>query len=122
MKRPSNSEPYNILGTILALSARMKYRSRIEIMDSVLRSIRSGATKTHIMYRAYMSYAQLKEYLALLQERNLIAFDSQSQLFTLTEKGLKFLNTYETIEELVPNVVDRNVENKQAVTVDSFSY
>jgi len=122
LKRPSNSEPYNILGTILALSARMKYRSRIEIMDSVLRSIRSGATKTHIMYRAYMSYAQLKEYLALLQERNLIAFDSQSQLFTLTEKGLKFLNTYETIEELVPNVVDRNVENKQAVTVDSFSY
>src|SRR5579872_116531 len=100
----------------------MKYRSRIEIMDSMLRSIRSGATKTHIMYRAYMSYAQLKEYLALLQERNLIAFDSQSQLFTLTEKGLKFLNTYENSDELVAKDIDRNVENQQAVTIEPFSY
>ena len=47
----------------------MKYRSSTEIIDSMLRSIRSGATKTHIMYRAYMSYSQLKEYLKLLEER-----------------------------------------------------
>ena len=82
----------------------MKYRSSTEIIDSMLRSIRSGATKTHIMYRAYMSYSQLKEYLKLLEERQLIKCEPGSQLYVLTEKGLKFMNAYEKINELVPSV------------------
>jgi predicted transcriptional regulator len=82
----------------------MKYRSSTEIIDSMLRSIRSGATKTHIMYRAYMSYSQLKEYLKLLEESSLIKYDATSQLYLLTEKGLKFMNAYEKINELVPSI------------------
>jgi len=82
----------------------MKYRSSTEIIDSMLRSIRSGATKTHIMYRAYMSYSQLKEYLKLLEERELIKYESGSQLYVLTEKGLKFMNAYDKINELVPSI------------------
>jgi predicted transcriptional regulator len=82
----------------------MKYRSSTEIIDSMLRSIRSGATKTHIMYRAYMSYSQLKEYLKLLEERALIKYDAASQLYLLTEKGLKFMNAYERINELIPSI------------------
>jgi predicted transcriptional regulator len=81
----------------------MKYRSSTEIIDSMLRSIRSGATKTHIMYRAYMSYSQLKEYLKLLEERQLIKYEPGSQLYVLTEKGLKFMNAYDKINELVPS-------------------
>ncbi len=82
----------------------MKYRSSTEIIDSMLRSIRSGATKTHIMYRAYMSYSQLKEYLKLLEERQLIKYELGSQLYVLTEKGLKFMNAYDKINELVPSL------------------
>ena len=70
----------------------------------MLRSIRSGATKTHIMYRAYMSYSQLKEYLKLMEERQLIKYEPESQLYVLTEKGLKFMNVYEKINELVPSI------------------
>jgi predicted transcriptional regulator len=92
----------------------MKYRSSTEIIDSMLRSIRAGATKTHIMYRAYMSYSQLKEYLKLLEERQLITFDPGSQLYMLTEKGLKFMNAYDKINELVPSVNEGKtlVENR----------
>jgi predicted transcriptional regulator len=82
----------------------MKYRSSTEIIDSMLRSIRSGATKTHIMYRAYMSYSQLKEYLKLLEERQLIKYEQGSQLYMLTEKGLRFMNAYDKINELVPSI------------------
>ena len=81
----------------------MKYRSSTEIIDSMLRSIRSGATKTHIMYRAYMSYSQLKEYLKLLEGRQLITYEPGSQLYLLTEKGLKFMDAYDRINELVPS-------------------
>jgi len=89
---------------VMRIGGVMKYRSSTEIIDSMLRSIRSGATKTHIMYRAYMSYSQLKEYLKLLEERQLIRIEPGSQLYMLTEKGLKFMNAYEKINELVPSV------------------
>jgi predicted transcriptional regulator len=84
----------------------MKYRSNTEIIDTMLRSIKSGATKTSIMYRAYMSYAQLKEYLKLLESRQMITFETESQLYHITEKGLRFMNAYEKINELVPSVTD----------------
>ena len=50
----------------------MKYRSRTEIVSMILEAANGGATKTKIMYKAFLSYAQLKEYLSLLIENNLI--------------------------------------------------
>src|SRR5713226_9562406 len=94
----------------------MKYRSSTEIIDTMLRSIESGATKTHIMFKAYMSYGQLKEYLKLLQERDLISYEQSSQLFHITEKGLLFMNAFEMISELVPRTEERNSKEK-AVTI-----
>jgi predicted transcriptional regulator len=93
----------------------MKYRSSTEIIDSMLRSIGSGSTKTQIMYRSYLSFSQLKEYLKLLEERRLIAVDSATKLYTLTEKGLQFMNAYDRIQELVPNAGDREMRIQKSV-------
>ena len=41
----------------------MKYRSRTDIVSQILEAANGGATKTKIMYEAYLSYAQPKEYL-----------------------------------------------------------
>jgi predicted transcriptional regulator len=38
----------------------MKYRSRTEIVCNILDATNGGATKTKIMYFAFLSYAQLK--------------------------------------------------------------
>jgi predicted transcriptional regulator len=86
----------------------MKYRSSTEIIDSILHSVESGATKTHIMYRAYLSYSQLKDYLNLLKERDLIRYEEGSQLYHLSERGLRFINVYEEIKELIPTADERN--------------
>ena len=48
----------------------MKYRSRTEIVSMILEAANGGATKTRIMYKAFLSYAQLKEYLSVLIENN----------------------------------------------------
>jgi predicted transcriptional regulator len=84
----------------------MKYRSSTEIIDTILRSLDSGATRTRIMYKAYLSYSQLKEYLALLQERQLLKYEEGSQIYTITEKGLRFMNAYDDIRELVSGTSD----------------
>ncbi len=74
---------------------KLKQRSSIEIMSEILDAAneRSGVGKTKIMYRAFLSYSQLKEYLPVLTERGLLSFDTGSQTFRITKKGLKFLDT-----------------------------
>ncbi len=52
----------------------MKYRSRTEIVAMILEAANGGATKTKIMYKAFLSYAQLKEYLSVLIENDLIEY------------------------------------------------
>jgi predicted transcriptional regulator len=79
----------------------MKYRSRTEIVCKILDATNGGATKTKIMYAAFLSYAQLKEYLSVLIENNLIECHDGTQTFKTTEKGLNYLKMYREIGELL---------------------
>ncbi len=79
----------------------MKYRSRTDIVSQILESASGGATKTRIMYRAYLSHAQLKEYIAVLVENGLLEFEKDGQTYKTTSKGLVFLKTYNQIGGLM---------------------
>ena len=79
----------------------MKYRSRTGIVCNILDATNGGgATKTKIMYAAFLSYAQLKEYLSVLIENNLLEYSNGTQ-FKTTEKGLNYLKMYREIGELL---------------------
>ena len=82
----------------------MKYRSRTEIASRILESAMSGATKTKIMYRAFLSYAQLKEYLAVLEESGLLAYDKGEQIYKTTQKGLHFLNITNSLQGMMDGI------------------
>ena len=79
----------------------MKYRSRTEIVAMILDSTNGGATKTKMMYKAFLSYHQLKEYLLMLIENDLIEYLNGTQTFRTTEKGLRFLKMHNEIGELL---------------------
>lgn len=79
----------------------MKYRSRTEIISMILDSVTSGTTKTKIMYKAYLSYTQLKEYLSLLEESGMIGYENGSQIYRITDKGRKFLKLTLEIDDMV---------------------
>jgi predicted transcriptional regulator len=86
----------------------MKYRSRTEIVSMILDSASAGATKTKIMYKAYLSYTQLKEYLSYMESNELIKYEEGSQLYRITEKGRKVMHLYDEIGEMVsPTNADR---------------
>lgn len=70
----------------------MKYRSRTEIITSILQAAKDGASKTKIMYKAYLSYTLIVNYLKLLQENHMIRYDEGTHIYTTTERGLKFLD------------------------------
>ena len=79
----------------------MKYRSRTEIVGNILEAANGRATKTKIMYKAFLSYAQLKEYLSILIENNLIEYIGGTHQFKTTEKGLNYLKMHNEIGELL---------------------
>ena len=83
----------------------MKYRSRTEIVSMILEAANGGATKTKIMYKAFLSYAQLKEYLSVLIENNLLEYLEGSQTYKTTEKGLNLLKMHNEIAELLQTPV-----------------
>jgi len=83
----------------------MKYRSRTEIVSMILEAANGGATKTRIMYKAFLSYAQLKEYLSVLIENNLLEYLEGVQTYKTTEKGFNLLKMHNEIGELLQSPV-----------------
>ena len=81
----------------------MGNRSRTEIVAMILDAANEGGeTKTKIMYFAFLSYNQVKEYLSVLIENNLIEYLEGAHKFKTTEKGLFFLKMHNEIRKLLP--------------------
>jgi predicted transcriptional regulator len=57
------------------------------------------------MYNTFLSYNQLKEYLSVLIENNLIEYLEGTRTFKTTEKGLNYLKINEEIETLLQNTI-----------------
>ena len=79
----------------------VKYRSRTEIVAMILEAANGGATKTKIMYKAFLSYSQLKEYLSVMIKKNLLEYSDGTKTFRTTEKGLNLLKMHNEIDELL---------------------
>lgn len=74
---------------------RNRYRNRIEIVCQILKVANDGVIKKiGIMYKANISYTQLKEYVMVLTESDLLRYNLDTQTFKTTEKGLRFLEAY----------------------------
>ena len=81
----------------------MKYRSRSDIVGLLFDAANGGgATKTKLMYKAYLSFNQLREYLALLVENGLIEYEEGMRTYRTTEKGMRLLQIQNTMDEITP--------------------
>jgi predicted transcriptional regulator len=64
-----------------------------------------GANKTSIMYKSYLSYAQLKEYLSFMVEKGLDELPqrhcNERFVYKITGKGLRLLQISKEIESIV---------------------
>ena len=88
------------------MEALNKRRDRHEIVSEILNYARRGKIKTHIMYKAKLSYAQISEYLPLLVEKGFVQNITVKQrrrivtMYRTTEKGIEFLNRLESMNKL----------------------
>lgn len=75
----------------------MKYRSRMDIAAAILEIALARSKKTKIMYNAFLSFPQLKEYLKLLTDSGLLAYSEDEGVYYTTEVGKRFLRMYREI-------------------------
>jgi predicted transcriptional regulator len=92
---------------------KKEYRGRHEIIVTILSTIKDsgneGATKISIMYKSFLSRAQLKEYLSFFIERGLVEeihrrvkSGNEKSVYKITDKGSRLLQiTLYQIESLV---------------------
>ncbi len=82
----------------------MKNRSRSEIYRSILETANAdeGTNRTKLMYKSYLSFNQLKEYLATLQENGLIDYEVGRRCYRISEKGIRLLQLHNKMEEIAP--------------------
>jgi predicted transcriptional regulator len=95
-----------------AKNLRMQTEIVAQIPHLVNDQNRTTETQTQIMYKSFVSYAQLKEYLTILIQNGLLEYLDGTKSYRTTEKGLKFLKMmHEQIEELM--TTERNLSKTQ---------
>jgi predicted transcriptional regulator len=80
----------------------MRNRSKIDTITLILEAANGDdVTKTKIMYKTFISHGQLKEFLKILTESDFLSYDFVRHTFKTTEKGLRFLKTYNQMDEMI---------------------
>lgn len=75
-----------------------RHRSRLEMISAMLEAAEEESKPTEIMYKAYMSYEQFKEYLSLVTSRKLLEYNSTRRTYKITSIGKDFLGKCEKLK------------------------
>ncbi len=76
-----------------------KRRDKLVIMTEIVCIAKKGTSKTHIMFKASLSFSQLKQYLSLLTKTGLLEKFSINgkEIFKSTPKGIEFMEMQQFI-------------------------
>jgi predicted transcriptional regulator len=81
-------------------------RDRHDIVAEILETAIDGAVKTHIMYKAKLSYGQVSEYIPMLVEKSFLktvavrTHQNVKRLFKTTELGEKFPKNLRAVDRV----------------------
>jgi predicted transcriptional regulator len=98
----------------------LKHRSKEEITALVLEAIvnTDRPTQTMIMYKAYLTHVQLKQFLTSLIEKGLIEYHNLERIYTITEKGMHFLEVYNQLNQLQTSNMLKTTTSTELQTIE----
>lgn len=98
---------------------KFRNRNRMEIVANLLQIARTGALKTHLMYRANLSYLMVTEYLGYLLTSGLVeeTVDEEgvTKVYRTSPKGLKYLQVYDSLQSIAG--LDARGEEKTSTVI-----
>lgn len=89
------------------LEVNNKRRDRHDIVAEILKTAREGKIKTHIMYKAKLSYSQINVYLSLLVEKGFLENNTirrkkqMINVYKTTGKGIEFIDNIDVVNNLL---------------------
>lgn len=84
----------------------LKRRDRHDIIAEILKTAKDGKIKTHIMYKAKLSYAQINEYIPALVANGFLENITVKQkktyrkVFRTTPKGFRFIENFDSMRKM----------------------
>ena len=87
------------------------------ILEAIVHTNR--ATQTIIMYKAYLTHVQLKQFLSSLSEKGLIEYHKEDRLYTITEKGMHFSQVYNQLNQLQTSNMSNTTNKFQIIELGS---
>jgi predicted transcriptional regulator len=85
------------------IQPQTKYRRTVDIMAAILKVvIRGEGTKRGIENGANLSFLQVKQYLLLLLNADLLTKDQEKEsIYKITQKAIRFLHLYEQLNKMI---------------------
>jgi predicted transcriptional regulator len=82
---------------------RPRRRDKLIIMTEIIGIAIKGTSKTQIMYKANLSFSQLKRYLALLSRHSLLKKSAYNgrEIYKATPKGVEFMERQQQVIDLI---------------------
>lgn len=68
------------------------------MISAMLEAAEQESKPTEIMYKAYMSYEQFKEYLSLVTTKKLLEYNSTRRTYKITPMGREFRGKCEKLK------------------------
>lgn len=100
---------------------KFKNRNRIEIISNILDIARNGALKTHLMYRANLSYMVVSQYLNFLSKSGLIeerlVDDGPTKLYRTSSKGFRYLEVYNNLQAIAGMESEKSIQSAASPSV-----
>ncbi|MGI0019085.1 MAG: winged helix-turn-helix domain-containing protein [Nitrososphaera sp.] len=81
---------------------RKRCRDPYSILATILQICEQRTMRTHVIYKANLSYSMLQEYIGLALHKDLLD-EAADRSLTTTTKGRLFLVEYEAIERMLAN-------------------
>jgi predicted transcriptional regulator len=104
--------------TLTLTENKPKRRDKLVIMAEIVDIAKKGTSKTHIMFKANLSFSQLNQYLALLSQASLLekfSFNGK-EIYKATQKGTEFMQKQYQIISIL------NENNLNSVKCSSSEY
>ena len=107
--------------TVTLIENSPRRRDKLVIMAEIVCIAKKGTSKTHIMFKANLSFSQLKQYLTLLSQTSLLETSTCNGrvIYKATPKGLDFMERQLQIMNLLSEDVR---EHRNSVKTPMFLF
>jgi predicted transcriptional regulator len=85
-------------------------RDRVEIMAEILCLCTKPQSKTRIMYGTNLSWKMLQQYLAYMQEHELLEIKNETK-YGSSQKGREFVEKWNELKELLEAPITPKIKN-----------